>query len=108
MRGYANRNVKEKILQKTLVREKREAGKEIPKYVPSIFIRARLGINFAIINCEDIINSRLETGRRERRRGRDNVAGVALKCAGNAREDVKEEGTVKRRRGARRRSRKRR
>lgn len=50
-----------------------------------------LGINPAIINCEDIINSRLDGGRPW---WHDKVTGIALKCARNARENVKEEGTT--------------
>lgn len=93
----ANRvNAKEKISRETRRGKRRKKFRKTSVF-PSIFILARLGINFAIINCEDIINLRLD--RPSRAGVRDNVAwggeGVALKCARNAREDVKDEGTVR-------------
>lgn len=60
------------------VQTRGKAKKEIPKNVPSIFI---LGINSAIINCEDIINSRLDRETVETRQGDGNRFKIREECA---------------------------
>lgn len=71
-----------------------ERNSKIPHpYFSSHLYSQGLGINFAIINCDDIINTRLDRpSGRERGRQHDNVGGGRFKMREEcAREDVKEE-----------------